>query len=151
MKNLLRNLSTRCNQVAFNTIEKMNKHKKMLSFAYMFALLTACVPSLLAFADQAPGKDAISEWLMVEAVLSPIYTVMIIVGILVTVIGIILLFIARFNEQSITGPLITIAVGAALILVRALVGPVINEIAFNQMYKTQGYTYDATKDAGYIK
>lgn len=110
-----------------------NEHKKNLLAMYAFALLASCssIFALAAWEDQFP------LWATTKAVLDVIYPLFVVVGIILLVVGIIMLFISRFNEQSITGPLIIIAVGIGLIVIRALLGGVIEDIAFRQMYPNE--------------
>lgn len=130
MKNFLSKMTISCNKALSDTALLLEKHKKMLTFTYLFALLMSC-STAVAFAD---NFDDYPLWKTTQAVLDIIFPIFVVIGILLLIIGIILLLINRFNEQSLTGPLIILAVGVALIVVRVLLGSVVTEIAFEQMY-----------------
>lgn len=130
MKNVLRKITASCNKALFNASLLLKKHEKTLTLTYLLAVLTSC-STAVAFADDF---DDYPLWRTTQAVLNIIYPIFVVIGILLLIIGIILLLINRFNEQSLTGPLIILAVGVALIVIRALLGSVVTEIAFEQMY-----------------
>lgn len=128
MKNLFSNLSMLIGQRFYAATEAMNKHKKLLTFAYLFALITSCFPMI------ARAEEKFELWQSVNVVTNIIYTFIIVIGIIAFLVGVILMLISKFNEQAITTPLIFIGVGVGLILLRALIGPAIEKIAFGQMY-----------------
>lgn len=135
MKNLLNKLMTNFNRNIADVALQVNKHKRMFTFAYLFAAVMSCF-RVLAFA----ADDSYALWRTTEAVLNILFPVFVVIGIILLIVGIILIFVSRFNEQSITGPLIIAAVGAALIVIRALLGNFIKEIAFEQMYPGEKYS-----------
>ena len=119
-----------------------NENKKSLVAMYAFALLTACFPMFA----KAEWQDQFPLWATTNAVLNVIYPIFVVVGLILLVIGVLMIFISRFNEQSITGPLIIVAIGIGLIAIRMLLGGVIEDVAFNQMYPTEhaaGWSLDS--------
>lgn len=132
MKNLIQKIGTSCNKTFTDAAILAGKHRKMLTFAYFFAFLFSCFP---AFAFAAGSNfDNYPLWKTTQVVLDILFPIFIVVGVILLIVGIILFFISRFNEQSITGPLIITAVGVGLIVIRVLLGDFISEIAFEQMY-----------------
>ena len=132
MRDLINKLVFTCNQKALQVSDVVAKNKKYISFAYMFALLFSLGTSL-AFAA-VPDVNKVPLWVATQAILDVVYPVLVVIGFVVLVIGVILIFVQKFNEQSITGPIIMCAVGAGLIVIRILLGGTIARIAFNQMY-----------------
>lgn len=130
MEKSLRKMAMSCNKALTDAAILFQKHKKAITFTYLFALLFSCGTSI-AFADEF---DNYPLWKTTQAVLDVIFPLFVVIGVLLVILGIILLLINRFNEQSLTGPLIILAVGVVLIVVRAFLGDFISEIAFEQMY-----------------
>lgn len=108
------------------------RHRKILVFAYLFAFLSSCFPVVALAANS--NFDNYPLWKTTQAVLDIIFPIFIVVGVIMCIVGIVLIFVSRFNEQSITGPLIIAAVGVGLIVIRMLLGDFISAIAFEQMY-----------------
>ncbi len=75
-------------------------------------------------------------WMGVDKVLGIIYPILIFIGIVLIVVGLGKLLMDRMNDQSITSDLMFLGGGIVLILIRAVVGPAIEDIAFQQMYPT---------------
>ena len=135
-------LFMRLNAVMLQASDVVMKNKKMISFVYMLSLLTSGI-GVAAFAGSTGAETGYALWKTTEAVLNIIFPIIVVVGVILVIVGIILLFINRFNEQSITGPLLILAVGVGLILIRALLGNTISRIAFEQMYPGESWdTYN---------
>lgn len=141
MRTKINNLRERMMLSLIEATRFANENKKSIFAMYAFAFLTTCIPTL---AKAAGWEEKFPLWAATDAVLNVIYPIFVVVGIILLIVGVIMVFISRFNEQSITGPLIIVAVGIGLIIIRALLGGVVEKIAFNQMYpdaKNGGWTF----------
>ena len=144
MKNFMNKVMATLNNAMVQTGSYVNKHKKVISFSYLFAMLMSCL-GVTAFATEptpAATADAYPLWQTTDAVLDIIFPIIVVVGVIMVIVGVILFFISRFNEQAVTGPLIILAIGIGLVLIRALLGNTISWIAFQQMYPDSGLTKD---------
>lgn len=130
MKNFYGKTMMACSDLILKAAAIAKEHKKAISFAYLVSILTGCFGSIAFAAD-------ISDyplWATTKAVLDFIFPVFIVVGIVLVLVGIAMILVSRFNEQSITGPLIILVVGATLILIRVVFGSTISKIALEQLY-----------------